>query len=99
MHHYLGYFAFKPKRAKMGVQFSASDYKAKEAKKAYKKSRVFILFGLKGEERVGVIGVFTCNLSAERRRNRVEIIKYNTGKDEFPYYFDDFVIQEYGVKE
>lgn len=93
MHHYLGYFAFKPKRAKIKVK------EEKKERKIPKRSRVFILFGLKGEERVGVIGVFTCNLSAERRRNRVEIIKYNTGKDEFPYYFDDFVIEEYGVKE
>ena len=93
MHHYLGYFAFKPKRAKIKVK------EEKKERKIPKRSRVFILFGLKGEERVGVIGVFTCNLSAERRRNRVEIIKYNTEKDEFPYYFDDFVIQEYGVKK
>lgn len=93
MHHYLGYFAFKPKRAKIKVK------EEKKERKIPKRSRVFILFGLKGEDRVGVIGVFTCNLSAERRRDRVEIIKYNTGKDEFPYYFDDFVIEEYGVKE
>ena len=88
MLHYFGYFGFKPKRAKI---------KEKEVKKVDKRSRVFILFGLKGEERVGVLGVFKCRIAAERRMNRVEAIKYKTDKDEFPYYFEYFVIEEYGV--